>query len=262
MIDEFAPSNKNNMPKISIITVVLNRVKYIEQALLSVINQTYPNVEYIVIDGGSTDGTLDIIKKYLSEIDCFVSEPDKGMYFALNKGIEKATGELIGIVHSDDYYYDHNVVENIVIEHLKVNADIYHGNVEYLIETKEGFRKEIGISNADLILKTGTSILHPTTFIKKSVLNKYGIYDTRYHSASDYELMIRLKKNHCYFYFTGIIISNVRILNKGRVSNNCYAHIEAYKMHKFHKTGNHNQYIFSFIHCLARRTVKKILLKI
>lgn len=96
---------KNN-PLISVVTVSYNAVGTIEQTLLSVINQTYPNIEYIIIDGGSTDGTVDIIKKYADEIVYWISEPDKGIYDAMNKGIKKANGEWINFINAGDSYYD------------------------------------------------------------------------------------------------------------------------------------------------------------
>lgn len=96
---------KNNI-LISVVTVSYNAVATIEQTLLSVINQTYPNIEYIIIDGGSTDGTVDIIKKYADEIVYWISEPDKGIYDAMNKGIKKANGEWINFINAGDSYYD------------------------------------------------------------------------------------------------------------------------------------------------------------
>ena len=104
---------KLNM-KLSIITVSLNNKDTIEQTIRSVLSQTYNNVEYIVIDGGSTDGTVDIIKKYEDKISYWVSESDKGIYDAMNKGIRKATGDIVGILNADDFYVDENVLEKVV----------------------------------------------------------------------------------------------------------------------------------------------------
>ena len=118
----------NNIPLISIITVSYNAVKTIEDTILSVINQTYPNIEYIIIDGGSTDGTLDIIKKYQDKITYWVSEPDKGIYDAMNKGIAKANGELIGIINADDWY-ELDAVQNVVLEFNNTRPAIYHGGL-------------------------------------------------------------------------------------------------------------------------------------
>ncbi len=115
-----------NAPLISIITVVYNGEKYLKQAIESVINQTYKNIEYIIIDGGSTDNTLNIIKNYHQNISKWVSEPDNGLYDAMNKGIKLATGELIGMVNSDDWS-ELTAVEIIVNEYLKNdNKQIFH----------------------------------------------------------------------------------------------------------------------------------------
>lgn len=99
--------------KVSIITVALNNAEYIEACIQSVINQGYENIEYIVIDGGSTDGTIDIIKKYEDKINVWISEPDRGIYDAMNKGIRMATGDVVGFLNADDVYYDPSVLENV-----------------------------------------------------------------------------------------------------------------------------------------------------
>ena len=101
-MDELAEMIK---PKVSIITIVYNNVQYIRQAIVSVLSQNYSDIEYIVIDGGSTDGTVEVIKEYIDHITVFISEPDKGIYDALNKGIQNSSGEIIAILHSDDIFY-------------------------------------------------------------------------------------------------------------------------------------------------------------
>jgi len=120
-------SKLDKLPLISIITVVFNGEKYLEETILSVINQTYPNVEYIIIDGGSTDGTLDIIKKYEHAIDYWVSEPDKGIYDAMNKGIKVAKGNWIYFLGADDILYDvlHKVADNLDVSKKAIYGDVY-----------------------------------------------------------------------------------------------------------------------------------------
>ncbi len=118
--------------KVSIITAVYNGVKTIEACIKSVLNQTYQNIEYIVIDGGSTDGTLDVIRRYKDKIAKVVSEPDKGIYDALNKGIKIATGEVIGFLHADDVYANNKVIETVSHEMKSHNIDSCYGDLLYV----------------------------------------------------------------------------------------------------------------------------------
>ena len=118
--------------KVSIITVVLNNVQHIENCINSVLNQTYGNIEYIIIDGGSTDGTIDLIKKYEKQISRWVSEPDRGIYDAMNKGIMKSSGDIIGILNSDDMYADEKVIEKVVDCFLDTYTDTCYGDLAYV----------------------------------------------------------------------------------------------------------------------------------
>ncbi len=117
---------------VSIITIVFNNKQFIESAILSVLSQSYPNIEYIVIDGGSTDGTVQIINKYRNRISEFVSEKDRGMYDGLNKGLKLAKGEIIGTLHSDDIYADNTVIENVVKNITDSNTDVAWGDLAYI----------------------------------------------------------------------------------------------------------------------------------
>jgi len=130
-----------SLPNITIITVSYNAVKTIEDTILSVINQTYPNIEYIIIDGGSTDGTLDIIKKYQDKITYWVSEPDKGIYDAMNKGTLKATGVWLNFMNAGDTFYDHQVLEKVFKDKDWSNTDVIYGDVVYVYPNKEEIRK-------------------------------------------------------------------------------------------------------------------------
>lgn len=123
--------SRSSEPLVSIITVVFNGEKYLEQTILSVLNQTYSNIEYIIIDGGSSDATLDIINKYTDKIDYWVSEPDSGIYDAMNKGISLATGQLIGIINSDDWY-ELDAVEEIVRAY-KDGSTIIYGFMRHIV---------------------------------------------------------------------------------------------------------------------------------
>jgi glycosyltransferase involved in cell wall biosynthesis len=196
-----------NNPLISVITVVYNGAATLEQTMLSVISQTYNNIEYIIIDGGSTDGTIDIIKKYEKHLAYWVSEPDKGIYNAMNKGIGKCNGTLIGIVNSDDWY-ESNTVEIIVNKYRSENnaEGIYYG---FLKIWKEG--KEHAIRRFHHNFPKEHMIQHPTWFVAKSIYDKFGKFDDSYKIAGDFDLFQRMVKNNVRFIPIDAILSNFRI---------------------------------------------------
>lgn len=175
--------------KITIITAVYNRVNEIEQCITSVINQTYDDVEYIVIDGGSTDGTVDVIKKYNDKISYWCSEPDKGIYDAWNKGLSHATGDYINFVGSDDAICSKDTIEKIV-SYLDASVDVLAGNV-IRVNEKSGF--EFLQNNKHILNKKsykGGCIVTQGTFIKRSLCDKYK-FDTSYKVAADYKFFLQ-----------------------------------------------------------------------
>lgn len=212
-------------PIISIITVSFNAVNTIEQTILSVINQSYPHIEYIIIDGGSTDGTVEIIKKFSNKISYWVSEPDKGIYDAMNKGIQKATGDLIGIINSDDWY--ENDIINIVAENYSIkNPVIIYGDLVKHNGTKQYNCKPHRPLNQFWM---GSVISHPTVFVPRIFYQKYGIFNTTYRVAADYDLLIRLYRNKLNFQYIPYTISHMR---SGGVSdtNAILGYKEAFKI--------------------------------
>lgn len=175
--------------KITIITAVYNRVDKIEQCISSVVNQTYKNLEYIIIDGGSTDGTVDIIKKYDDKIAYWCSEPDKGIYDAWNKGLSYATGDYINFIGSDDAIYSKDTIKKIV-SYLDGDVDVLAGTV-MAVKEKSGF--EFLQNNKHLLSKesyTGGCIVTQGTFIKRSLCDKYK-FDTSYRVAADYKFFLQ-----------------------------------------------------------------------
>ena len=173
--------------KVSIITVCLNSVATIEQTIQSVLSQTYKNIEYIVIDGASCDGTCEIIEKYKQKITYYVSEQDHGIYSAMNKGLRHITGDIVGIINSDDWYAE-DTIEKVVNTFKQSSCQLVHGKlaVQY---GKNKYRIIEERALSDIYL--GMVISHPTVFIKKDVYQKYGLFDEQYKSAADYELMLR-----------------------------------------------------------------------
>lgn len=189
--------------KVSIITVVYNGAKTIERTIQSVISQTYKNIEYIIIDGKSTDNTLEIIEKYRKYIACVVSESDKGIYDAMNKGILKATGEIVGIINSDDYY-ESDAIEKVVDYFYEAETDILYGKVKLIYEN--GY---IAVSdNLPLEqLNFKMIIQHPSVFVKRSLYKQYGAFDLRYSIAADYDFLLRLYNQGVKFCYVDDVIA-------------------------------------------------------
>ena len=178
--------------RVSIITACFNSELTIEKTIESVLHQTYQNVEYIIIDGKSTDKTMEIVKKYEPFFGSrmkLISEPDHGIYDAMNKGIKNAAGDLIGIINSDDYY-EPDTVENIVNAMEEAEYQILYGMMRVLnngIETRITMPKHENLVNE--------MIAHPTCFVTRSVYRDFGMFDTKYRSCADHDFMIRMCKH-------------------------------------------------------------------
>jgi glycosyltransferase involved in cell wall biosynthesis len=184
--------------KISIITITYNSASTIEQTVRSVINQTYPDIEYIIVDAVSTDGTLEILEKYRNKIAKIVSEKDKGLYDALNKGIRLASGDVIGILHSDDFYIDKNVLEKYADVFSKTNCDAVYADLFYVDknDTDKITRKWKSGNYGPGTFLNGWMPPHPTFFVKKEIYDRLGLYNIDFKSAGDYELMLRFIHKH------------------------------------------------------------------
>lgn len=181
------------MLKVSVITVCYNAVSTIEETMLSVLNQTYTNIEYIIIDGGSTDGTVDIIKKYADRLAYWVSEPDKGIYDAMNKGIAVATGEYINFMNAGDMFYNEGTISE-VIEQTNCDYDIVYGdNISILKHSK--YRKKAGLASN---LSKGMPFCHQSAFIKTRFHQQHP-FITSFKSAGDYK-----------FFYDAFFVYNVK----------------------------------------------------
>jgi glycosyltransferase involved in cell wall biosynthesis len=180
--------------KVSIVTICYNSAETIRETIESVISQTYKDIEYIIVDGASKDNTCDIVRSFGDRISRFVSEPDRGIYDAMNKGVKLATGDVIGILNSDDFYADANVITDIVSTFEKTNALGVYADLVY-----------VNRDNVDKITRTWKSGVyeegkflfgwmppHPTFFVKREVYQAYGHYTTELRSSSDYEFMLRV----------------------------------------------------------------------
>lgn len=188
-------SDITELPLITVITVVLNGEKYLEQTIQSVINQTYPNVEYIIIDGGSTDGTLDIIKNYEDHIDYWVSEKDKGIYDAMNKGVRVALGSWIGFLGSGDIYSSHGLLDyyELMCE-INIKSELY----DYLSSKVELIKDDkiiriVGQKWSWEVFKKYMNVAHVGSLHSIKLFKKYGLFDISFKIAGDYEFLLRPK---------------------------------------------------------------------
>jgi len=198
-------------PKVSIITICYNSEKTIETAIKSVLNQSYPNVEYIIIDGGSSDGTKEIIKKFDSHITNWISERDAGIYDAFNKGIGLASGDVIGIVNSDDFLEPNAIAQVAEAFQRNIDADVVYGKVRIIDETNS-IQYVLG-QGGDLYARRYLMmpVPHPSTFITKRSYEQLGNYKTEFPIASDYELILRFMSKQLKFLFIDTVLSNMRI---------------------------------------------------
>jgi glycosyltransferase involved in cell wall biosynthesis len=179
--------------KISVVTAVYNNASTISDALESTLSQAYPKVELIVVDGGSIDGTRDIIERYRDRIATYVSEPDRGIYDALNKGLRLATGDVVGFLHSDDLFADNQALNRVAEAMREASVEACFGDLNYV-------RKE----SPDAIVRawksgefthrkisSGWMPPHPTLYVRRDVYERVGAFDTRYRIAADYDWMLR-----------------------------------------------------------------------
>ncbi len=187
----YLKQNTEAKPLISVITVVFNGEKHLEETIKSVIYQTYENIEYIIIDGGSTDRSIEIIRQYEDKIDYWVTQKDFGIYDAMNKGISLARGELTNLLNSDDYYADDHVITK-TIEHFKPGNSILIADTLIINNNKSS----VFIFNGNINkLYYQIPFMHPSCFIPLEIYRKKGLYSLSYKVASDVDLLMRLIYN-------------------------------------------------------------------
>jgi glycosyltransferase involved in cell wall biosynthesis len=223
---EFFKKSDENRPLISVVTVVRNGEKYLEQTIKSVLTQTYDNVEYIIIDGASTDNTLAFINKYNEQIDYWISEPDSGIYHAMNKGICLSTGEYIAFLNADDWY-NQDTINDVVaqinnnkqIDYVFGNVNIYSGNklVDLFTQSIDDYKNNMPFP-------------HPTLFTRHSILLEEG-FDESYKIIADYDFIIKLIEKHTQYYYIDKVLTNFR---KGGISS-----ISSYERELFQVTYLH-----------------------
>lgn len=202
--------------KISIITATYNSAKTIESAIQSVNNQTYPNIEHLIIDGASKDNTLELVKSYQQTHPNIVihSEPDKGIYDALNKGLQRATGDIIGFLHSDDFFAHDNVLSDIASTFASQNPDGVYGDLKYVSAENTDRVVRYWKSNPFnlALLKKGWMPAHPTLFLKKEVYQKHGNFDLSFKIAADYDFILRVFNDETLiFHYQDSVFNHMRI---------------------------------------------------
>lgn len=202
--------------KISIITATYNSAKTLEFCVNSVINQTYDNIEYIIIDGNSKDKTKSIIKEAADKYEYikWVSEPDKGIYDALNKGVEQATGDVVGFVHSDDYLAKDTIITDIVESFKTKQVDGVYGDLHYVSFKNPDVvvRNWISQSFKTKLLSRGWMPAHPTLFLKKEIYLKHGQFNKSFEISADYDFMLRVLKDNTFkFGYLQKVITKMRL---------------------------------------------------
>ena len=213
--------------KVSIITATYNSAETINVCLSSVLNQSYNNIEYIIVDGGSSDSTISVIEKEVERNAniIFKSEPDKGIYDALNKGVQRATGDIVGFVHSDDFLADSTIIGKIVDKFNSEKVDGVYGDLHYVAfdNTDKIIRNWVSEPFNKKLLKKGWMPAHPTLFLKKQIYDTYGSFSLNYKIAADYDFILRIfKQERLTFFYLNETIIKMRV---GGVSNNSLKNI-------------------------------------
>jgi len=248
-------------PKISIVTVCYNAEKDIEKTILSVINQTYDNIEYIVIDGGSHDGTLSVINKYASKIDKVISEPDKGIYDAMNKGITLAKGDWINFMNAGDTFASKNVLEKIFKNvSYKENIGVIYG------QTYSSNGKYVSEAYLDPFWKTDNYLhsmgfCHQSTFVRGNIAKKH-FFNTNYKVAADFDMMYNIYNNGYKFVYVDFIVS-IFDASGGFTADNFFKEWKDYSMIlKRSRNCKYYYYIYNkYIRHILKRTFKSLLNK-
>ena len=243
--------------KVSIITVTLNSEVFIESCLTSVKQQNYSEIEHIIIDGGSTDKTIEIINSNKNKKLIFLSETDNGIYDALNKGIKIATGNVIGILHSDDIFSNTSVLNEVVKVIKEKKVDILSGDVFYYDQQKKNIKNRVIVSSSfkPWMFRYGFMPAHTATFVKKNVFNKIGLYDSTFKSAGDFDLLLRiyLKKEFKIFYLNKVLV----YMRTGGISTSGFkSYIRTSK--EILKALKKNNVYSNFLFVLLRLPIKQI----
>jgi len=224
-------SHKEPQPRVSIVTVTFNSGKTLTDTINSVLGQTYENFEHVIVDGGSTDGTIELIQKFEPQYEGhlqWTSGPDIGIYDAMNKGVALATGDIVGILNSDDLYADEHVLSDIVSTFVETNCDFLYADLIYVDRADLDVTTRVWVAG-DGRFDLGWNPPHPTLYLRKYVYEQNGSYKTNYKISSDYDYMIRLfnpKANLRSWYLRRTI---VKMRQGGESTKNFRSNITAFR---------------------------------
>jgi glycosyltransferase involved in cell wall biosynthesis len=243
-------------PPITIVTVVYNGVDFLEETILSVIGQTYPNIDYVVIDGGSTDGTLEIIEKYQDKISYWISEPDKGIYDAMNKGIHAAKGEWFNFLNAGDSFVNENILNDIFTTDT-MDATLIYGDIKVLTEKGHSYNHPASTLVDDKSIRKGMSVCHQAIFYSSKILKPY---DQTLRLKAEWKHLIHMTKHKDFkplkfnfpfvYYRTGGVGARQLKLNQTEYRK---VFLEEYGRKEYMK------YIPFFVYMTVRRIAKRIL---
>jgi glycosyltransferase len=244
--------------KISIITVVYNNERTIKHALEAVLGQTYKDIEYVIIDGNSSDKTVEIIKNFKDRLGYFISEKDAGIYDAMNKGVLAATGDVIGILNSDDLYQDATVIEAVMNQFIQdPTLDIVYGDLVYVKSdnVNKVVRKWKSNSYHNKFFDYGNVPPHPSLFVKKIIYEEAGLFNLDFKLAADYEFMLRILKKHNFkSKYINIVIVKMRL---GGATNQSFSNIKKQNI-EILKAWKHNQLKLPFL-LMPARIIKRLI---
>jgi glycosyltransferase involved in cell wall biosynthesis len=240
-------------PLVSIITIVYNGEKHIEDAIRSVQQQNYPNLQYIIVDGGSTDNTLGIIQQFRDTVTDLISEKDEGISDAFNKGLLRAKGEIVGMINADDWYAD-GAIEKAV--RAMEGYDVVYGDLQLWRDGQPDF-----IFTGDHTrLRQEMRINHPTVFVRKNCYDRFGLFDKQYKCAMDYDLLLRLMINGCRFNHLSEVLANMRWdgLSDTRWLLGCRETLSIKNRHLPHRKMQHRLYFYKHVLAIsAPKLLKK-----
>jgi glycosyltransferase len=180
------------LPKISLITAVYNNASTLDATLTSIASQKYENLEYIIVDGGSTDGSQEILKKYSRLVTTLISEKDSGIYDALNKGLKAATGDIVGFLHADDHFASETVLKTIAEAFKDPGVSGLYSDLDYISPSGTVIRHWQSRAFSKQMLPEGWMPPHPTLYLRKSIYDQVGLFDLQYKIASDYDMVLRV----------------------------------------------------------------------